>query len=130
MPATLLTPMVSPWPFAMWGIDLIGELPKAKGDVKFGIPYKLVSDNGKQFDSMELRQLCEELKIKKEFAAVYHPQSNGQTEAVNKIIKHTLKTKLEERKGNWPEELPKLDRDRFAEIVTGKKMLRLIKGFI
>ncbi|XP_074342208.1 uncharacterized protein LOC141679668 [Apium graveolens] len=29
-------------------------------------------------------------------------------EAVNKIIKHTLKTKLEERKGNWPEELPKV----------------------
>ncbi|XP_074327740.1 uncharacterized protein LOC141665652 [Apium graveolens] len=35
MPATLLTPMASPWPFAMWGIDLIGELPKAKGDVKY-----------------------------------------------------------------------------------------------
>ncbi|XP_074352271.1 uncharacterized protein LOC141691431 [Apium graveolens] len=60
--ATLLTPMVSPWPFPM-----------------FGIPYKLVSDNGKQFDCKKLRQLCEELKIKKEFAAVYHPQSNGQT---------------------------------------------------
>ncbi|XP_074347257.1 uncharacterized protein LOC141686100 [Apium graveolens] len=29
-------------------------------------------------------------------------------EAVNKLIKHTLKTKLEERKGNWPEELPKV----------------------
>ncbi|XP_074364843.1 uncharacterized protein LOC141705870 [Apium graveolens] len=27
---------------------------------------------------------------------------------MNKIIKHTLKTKLEERKGNWPEELPKV----------------------
>ncbi|XP_074368281.1 uncharacterized protein LOC141708514 [Apium graveolens] len=30
------------------------------------------------------------------------------TEAINKIIKLTLKTKLEERKGNWPEELPKV----------------------
>ncbi|XP_074378040.1 uncharacterized protein LOC141719561 [Apium graveolens] len=74
----------------------------------FGIPYKLVSDNEKQFDSKELWQLCEDLKIEKKFAVVYHPQSNGQTEAVNKIIKHTLKTKLEERKGNWPEELPKV----------------------
>ncbi|XP_017239882.1 uncharacterized protein LOC108212672 [Daucus carota subsp. sativus] len=88
------------------GIDLIGELPKAKGGVKFGIPYKLISDNGKQFDSKELRCLCDDLGIKKDFAAVYHPQSNGQTEAVNKIIKHTLKTKLEDSKGNWPEELP------------------------
>ncbi|XP_074327919.1 uncharacterized protein LOC141665833 [Apium graveolens] len=91
MPATLLTSMVSPWPFAIWRIDLIGEMPKAKGDVKyvvvavdyftkweeamplaaitakkirdfvfnsivcrFGIPYKLVSNNGKQFDRKEL----------------------------------------------------------------------------
>ncbi|XP_074324269.1 uncharacterized protein LOC141661185 [Apium graveolens] len=74
----------------------------------FGIPYKLVSDNGKQFDNKGLRQLCEDLKIKKEFTAVYHPQSNGQTEAINKIIKYTLETKLEEHKGNWPEELPKV----------------------
>ena len=28
--------------------------------------------------------------------------------AVNKIIKHTLKTRLEESKGCWPEELPKV----------------------
>ncbi|XP_074352702.1 uncharacterized protein LOC141691847 [Apium graveolens] len=37
MPATLLTPMASPWPFAMWEIDLIGELPKAKGDIKYAV---------------------------------------------------------------------------------------------
>ncbi|XP_074351547.1 uncharacterized protein LOC141690667 [Apium graveolens] len=73
---------------------------------RFGIPYKLISDNGKQFDSKELRKLCEDLKIKKDFAAVYHPRSNGQTEAINKIIKHTLKAKLEEKKGDWPEEMP------------------------
>ncbi|XP_074327072.1 uncharacterized protein LOC141665015 [Apium graveolens] len=30
-PATSITSLVSPWPFAMWGIDLIGELPKAGG---------------------------------------------------------------------------------------------------
>ena len=142
-PVTNLTPLASPWPFAMWGIDLIGELPTAKGGVKyavvavdyftkwaeaaplatitagkiksfvfnsivcrFGVPYKLISDNGKQFDSKELGRMCEELGIRRDFAAVYHPQSNGQTEAVNKIIKHTLKAKLDEKKGCWPEELP------------------------
>ncbi|XP_017245311.1 uncharacterized protein LOC108216961 [Daucus carota subsp. sativus] len=31
LPAVRLTSLSSPWPFAMWGIDLIGELPKAKG---------------------------------------------------------------------------------------------------
>ncbi|XP_074327402.1 uncharacterized protein LOC141665320 [Apium graveolens] len=138
--AASITSLASPWPFVIWRIDLIGELPKAKRGVKyvviavdyftkwaeamslatiiakkikyfifnsivcrFGIPYKLISDQGKQFDSKELRKLCEDLNIKKDFAAVYHPQSNGQTEAINKIIKHTLKAKLEEKKGDWPE---------------------------
>ena len=60
----------------------------------------MISDNGKQFDSKELRGLCDNLGIQKDYAAVYHPQSNGQTKAVNKIIKHTLKTKLEDSKGS------------------------------
>ena len=142
-PAVPLKTLTSPWPFAVWGIDLIGELPKGKGGVKYavvavdyftkwaeaeplasitarklvdfvcraivcryGVPYKLISDNGKQFDSNEMMNFCENLGIKKGFSAVCHPQSNGQTEAVNKIIKHTLKAKLEEEKGCWPEELP------------------------
>ncbi|XP_074323553.1 uncharacterized protein LOC141660466 [Apium graveolens] len=71
-------------------------------------PYKLVFENRKQFDSKELWRLCEDLKIKKEFTEVYHPQSNGPTEAVNKIIKHTLKTNVEERKGKCLKELPKV----------------------
>ena len=28
-----LTSMTSPWPFAVWGIDLIGRLPKGRGSV-------------------------------------------------------------------------------------------------
>ena len=30
-PGADLTPMVSPWPFAQWGIDLLGPFPKAPG---------------------------------------------------------------------------------------------------
>ena len=37
-----------------------------------------------------------------------HPQANGQVEAVNKTLKDTLKKKLEDDKGNWPEELPEV----------------------
>ncbi|XP_074323138.1 uncharacterized protein LOC141660077 [Apium graveolens] len=55
-----------------------------------------------------MKQLCEDLHIKKGFSTVCHPQSNGQTEAINKIIKHTIKEKLEESKECWPEELPKV----------------------
>ncbi|CAL2236044.1 unnamed protein product [Prunus armeniaca] len=30
-PAEPLTTMVSPWPFAQWGLDLIGTMPEGKG---------------------------------------------------------------------------------------------------
>ena len=62
-------------------------------------PYEIVSDNGIQFDSKEFREFCNELNIKRNFSSVDHPQTNGQVKAVHKIIKHNLKTKLEEHKG-------------------------------
>lgn len=63
---------------------------------RFGIPYKLISDNGKYFDSEEVRELCDNLSIVKGFSAVSHPQTNGQID--NKIIKHNLKAKIEDSK--------------------------------
>ena len=30
-----LTTMTSPWPFTVWGIDLIGQLPKGRGSVQY-----------------------------------------------------------------------------------------------
>ena len=32
-----LKQMQSPWPFAVWGIDLIGSLPTGKGGVKYAV---------------------------------------------------------------------------------------------
>lgn len=75
---------------------------------RYGVPYQLILDNGKKYISKEMQEFCEAFRIKKGFSAVSHPQTNGQTEAINKIIKHALKAKLEESKGNWPEELPKM----------------------
>lgn len=75
---------------------------------RFGIPHSLVSDNGTQFNSAELKKLCSELGIKKHFSSVAHPQSNGQVEAVNKTIKQNLERKLEGLKNAWVEELPRV----------------------
>ena len=34
-PAADLNPVSSPWPFAQWGIDLVGQLPQATGQRKY-----------------------------------------------------------------------------------------------
>ncbi|CAL9019244.1 unnamed protein product [Prunus brigantina] len=75
---------------------------------RFGIPNTIVTDNGRQFDNAKFKQFCANLKIRLCFASPAHPQSNGQVEAVNKIIKKTLKNKLDKAKGCWPELLPKV----------------------
>ncbi|KAL5552400.1 hypothetical protein UlMin_024423 [Ulmus minor] len=36
-PPEELTPVSSPWPFAKWGIDLIGPLPTARGQLKYAV---------------------------------------------------------------------------------------------
>ncbi|XP_074337232.1 uncharacterized protein LOC141674424 [Apium graveolens] len=139
------TSLMSPWPFAMWGIDLIEELPKAKGGVKYavvsvdyftkwaeaeplatittkklkefvhktivcryGIPYKLISNNGKQFDIKEMREFCEQLGIQKSFSAA----------------------KLEEKKGTWSEELSQVlwSYNTTPRTITGETPFSLVYG--
>ncbi|KAL2475410.1 Pol polyprotein [Abeliophyllum distichum] len=72
----------------------------------FGIPHSLVSDNSTQFTRKKFNSNCKNLGIQRDFSTSYYPQANGQVEAVNKIIKHTLKRKLEFAQGGWAKELP------------------------
>ncbi|KAM1464576.1 hypothetical protein ACFXTO_044207 [Malus domestica] len=65
---------------------------------RFGIPNAIVIDNGRQFDNNKFKMLCSKFNINLCFASPAHPQSNGQVEAINKIIKRTLKTSLDKAK--------------------------------
>ncbi|KAM1672306.1 hypothetical protein ACFXTN_037210 [Malus domestica] len=51
---------------------------------------------------------CSKFNINLCFASPAHPQSNRQVEAINKIIKRTLKTSLDKVKGCWPEFVPQV----------------------
>ena len=73
---------------------------------RYGVPLKIISDNGLQFDSEEFTDWCREHGINKSFSSVAYPQANGQVKAVNKILKTLIKKKLERLKGAWVDELP------------------------
>ena len=105
-----LTIMASLWPFVLWGIDFIGQLPKGRGGAQYavvlvdyftkwveaealasitllkikefvyknivclyGVPYSIISDNGKQFDCNEFKKFCDNLQFKKSFSSVARP---------------------------------------------------------
>ena len=44
--------------------------------------------------------------IKNQYFSPGHPQANGQTEVTNWTLLRIIKTKLDEAKGAWPDELP------------------------
>ncbi|KAM2828465.1 hypothetical protein PS2_034261 [Malus domestica] len=75
---------------------------------KFDIPNVIVTDNGQQFDNNKFRIFYSKFNINLCFASPTHPQSNGQVEAINKIIKRTLKTTLDKAKGCWLEFVPQV----------------------
>ncbi|XP_057443790.1 uncharacterized protein LOC130735939 [Lotus japonicus] len=89
-----LTTMMAPWPFAMWGTDILGPFPVAKAQMKFGVPMALVMDNGTQFTSNVTREFCADMGIEMRFASVEHPQTNGQAESANKVFYEAAYVKM------------------------------------
>jgi len=75
---------------------------------RFGVPRRLVSDNGTEFASLQMGKLCSEVCIKQVFASVKHPQTKGQLESANRILLRGLKRRLEKAKGAWAEEVPRI----------------------
>ena len=75
---------------------------------RFGVPRRLVSDNGTQFASQQLGKLCAEVGVKQVFASVEHLQTNGQVESANRVLLRGLKRRLEKAKGAWAEEVPRI----------------------
>ncbi|KAK3017875.1 hypothetical protein RJ639_004171 [Escallonia herrerae] len=54
------------------------------------------------------KEVHEGLSISLHFTSVAHPQSNGQIENMNRLILQRLKRKLDDAKGAWVDELPKV----------------------
>ena len=75
---------------------------------RFEILKRLVSDNGNQFASQQLGKLCVELGVKQVFASVEHPQTNGQVESANRVLRRGLKRRLDKAKGTSAEEVPRI----------------------
>ena len=87
--------------FTKWAeVEAVRSIP-ARAAVKFirglvcrfGVPNRIITDNGSQFTSGIFRAYCESLGTKLCFASVAHPQSNGQAERANAEVLKGLKTR-------------------------------------
>ncbi|GKA63346.1 reverse transcriptase domain-containing protein [Tanacetum coccineum] len=73
---------------------------------RFGLPRKIISDNGKQFRDDPFKTWCVKLNITQHFASVKHPQSNDLVEWANKSLGKGIKARLGKENKEWVEELP------------------------
>ncbi|MBW0569529.1 hypothetical protein O181_109244 [Austropuccinia psidii MF-1] len=56
-----------------------------------GLPSSIVSDRGALFVSSFWTNLCQQLKISRDLATAYHPETDGQAERANQILKQYLR---------------------------------------
>ena len=145
-PAQALQTIPLSWPFSVWGLDILGPVPRAVGGFeylyvaidkftkwtevgavtkvtaqlavkffkglvcRFGVPNRVITDNGTQFTSHTFMQYIQDLGSKVCFASVAHPRSNGQEERANAEVLQGLRTqtfdKLRKSGRRWIDELP------------------------
>jgi len=89
----LLTDSFSKWPevFEMNKTDAKSMVDKLREIVaRYGLPGKIVSDNGPQFTSNEYREFCNRNGIKIVTSPPFHPSANGAAENAVKSFKSCL----------------------------------------
>ncbi|RVW82767.1 hypothetical protein CK203_046960 [Vitis vinifera] len=111
MPPATLKLISGPWPFAQWGMDIVGPLLAAPAQKKFLLvatdyfskwveaeAYANIKD--KYVTNIAFRNFCSELNIRNSYSTPRYPQSNGQAETTNKTLITALKKGSNKPKGN------------------------------
>jgi transposase InsO family protein len=77
---------------------------------RFGVPNSIITNNGSQFTGRKFLEFCDKYHIRVDWAAVAHPQTNGQVERANDMILQGLNTRIFDRLNmssrKWLQKLP------------------------
>ena len=71
----------------------------------YGFPEQFISDEGRNFESDLIKELCKIAGVKMLHTTPYHPQSNGQCERFNSTLCNMLGTLSDEEKSDWKSHL-------------------------
>ena len=72
----------------------------------YGFPSKIITDQGRNFESELIENLCQLAGVQKLRTSPYHPQTNGQCEPFNGTLLNILGTLTPEQKKDWKSHVP------------------------
>lgn len=71
-----------------------------------GMPAFMIHDRGTQFTSVFWKELFSLCQVDQRVSSAYHPESDGQTERVNRVLEDYLRHYIDEHQDNWVQYLP------------------------
>ena len=131
--ALIMTDHFTKWPEVYLTSDLTAATVAYKiidFTTKYGTPERILADQGTQFESKLLKELCELKGIKKVRTSPYHPQTDGQTERFNRTLTTKLRMYVAENQKDWDRYVPEaLESYRSAvHETTGKTPYEMVFG--
>ena len=89
---------------------------------RHGCPRVILSDRGTQFDSELWREVWEMLSTRIAMATIYHPQTNGLTERMNRTLISLIRKYVHEYPKRWVEFLPLFEFAYNAQVHSSTKI--------
>ena len=96
-----------------------------------GLPKTIVSDRDVKFTSYFWKTLWHMFGSKLKFSTAYHPQTNGQTEVVNRSLGNLLRCLVGDNLGNWDLLLPRAEFAYNSSVnrSIGKSPFEVVHGY-
>ncbi|XP_046396230.1 uncharacterized protein LOC124163401 [Ischnura elegans] len=74
--------------------------------LRFGVPVKVLTDQGANYMSDFFKKVCELMKISRLRSSPYHPESNGKVERVHRTIAGILSHYVNDKNSDWDTWVP------------------------
>ena len=92
----------------VWAFDLKDQKATTVAKVlvddifyEFAAPRRIHSDQGRNFESKLISEICKRFEAKKSRTSPYHPEGNGQCERFNRTLFGLLRQLSEEKRRKW-----------------------------
>jgi transposase InsO family protein len=84
----------------------MAEILHREVELRYGCPSGIVSDRDSRISSKFWAEICHHSFIKRRMSTAFHPQTDGQTEVLNRIVEGYLRAFISLEQMNWAKLLP------------------------